>query len=198
MLPEPKNGYFGNPTVRAISNLCRASMQITLKVKSSTSVSDVSPTLSLLSGSTKWLRILSNGTISIASEPYLHSYSNVSVTCSLFDVSKAPTVHRIRLLKAFINIICIESRCTLDPAEYECLLCLMKFLVNTNLSPDHGIESNISRYYGEFHTVSRWNMCYATLQYYSPSSLSLVPNTLIEHMMLGRFNQVPSITNNMS
>ena len=47
VLQSTKDGYFGNPTVRAVSKLCRASMQITLKVKSSSGVSDTSPTLSL-------------------------------------------------------------------------------------------------------------------------------------------------------
>ena len=197
-LPSPKDGYFGNPTVRAISKFCRASMQITLKVKSSTSVSDVSPTLSLLSGSTRWLRILRDGTIHIASEAHLGPYEAVDVTCSLFDVSMAPVTHRMRLLAVFINIVCVECRCTLDPAEYECLLCLMIFLVNTHLEPEYGIESNINRYYGEFHTVSRWNMCYANFRYYNSSALSLYPNTLVEHMMLGSLNQVPSIAHNMA
>lgn len=159
LVPNPKDGYFGNPTVRAISRLCRASMQITLKVKSSTSVSDVSPTLSFLSGSNNWLRILKNNTIDIVSDAYLGSYGNIGVTCSLFDISKAPSTYRIDLLKSFINIVCLESRCTLDPAEYECLLCLMLFLVNTDLKPEYGVESNINRYYGEFHTLSLDGTC---------------------------------------
>ena len=198
LVPNPKDGYFGNPTVRAISRLCRASMQITLKVKSSTSVSDVSPTLSFLSGSNNWLRILKNNTIDIVSDAYLGSYGNIGVTCSLFDISKAPSTYRIDLLKSFINIVCLESRCTLDPAEYECLLCLMLFLVNTDLKPEYGVESNINRYYGEFHTLSRWNMCYENYQYYSSSALNLVPTTLVEHLMLGDFQQVPSIAHNMT
>ena len=173
-------------------------MQITLKVKSNTSVSDVSPILSLLSGSNKWLRILKDGTINIVSRVYTGSYEDVDVTCSLFDIYNASHEHKVSLLKSFISIACMESRCTLDNAEYECLLCLMLFLVNTKLEVDHGVESNINRYYGEFHTLSRWNMCYATSDYYTPSSLSLVPSTLIEHMMLGSFQHVPSIAHGMT
>ena len=77
-------------------------------------------------------------------------------------------------------MVCLESRCTLDPAEYECLLQLMLFLENTDITPDHGIESDINRYYGEFHTLSRWNMCYASIEYYDSTILSLEPSTLIE------------------
>ena len=197
-LPSPSDGYFGNPTVRAVSKLCRASMQITLKVKSSTSVSDVSPTLSLLSGSTKWLRILKDGTIDITDIPYQESYEDIGVTCSLFDISQAPHEYRISLLRSFINMICLESRCTLDPAEHQCLLCLMSFIISREITAEYGIESNINRYYGEFHTLSRWNMCYATSEYYSPTLLSLIPNTLIEYMMLGNFQQVPSIAHDMT
>ena len=173
-------------------------MQITLKVKSSTSVSDVSPTLSLLSGSTKWLRILKDGTIDITDIPYQESYEDIGVTCSLFDISQAPHEYRISLLRSFINMICLESRCTLDPAEHQCLLCLMSFIISREITAEYGIESNINRYYGEFHTLSRWNMCYATSEYYSPTLLSLMPNTLIEYMMLGNFQQVPSIAHDMT
>ena len=185
--------YFGNPTVRAVSKLCRASMQITLKVKSSTIVSDVSPTLSLLSGSSKWLRILTCGTISIVTRLNPVNYADVSVTCSLFDLSKFPQVYRHTLIRSFIKMVCIESRCQLDVAEHECLMCLMLFLVNTRLQPECGIESNIDHYYGEFRTVPRWNMCYASAQYYSSSCLNIFPSTLIEHMMLGNFTSIPSI-----
>ena len=108
LLPDPKDGYFGNPTVRAISKLCRASMQITLKAKSSTSVSDVSPTLSLLSGSSKWLHVLNDGTTNTSCMPYQGSYQDIDVTCSLFDVSRASCAHRTSLLKSFISITCLE------------------------------------------------------------------------------------------
>ena len=74
----------------------------------------------------------------------------------------------------------------------------MLFLVNTDLKPEYGVESNINRYYGEFHTLSRWNMCYENYQYYSSSALNLVPTTLVEHLMLGDFQQVPSIAHNMT
>ena len=194
ILQSPKDGYFGNPTVRAVSKLCRASMQITLKVKSSSGVSDISPTLSLLSGSTKWLRILHDGSIHIVSKTNIVDYDNVRLTCSLFDIARSPEMHRIRLLKSFMYMVCLESRCTLDPAEYECLLQLMLFLVNTNIQPSNGIESDINKYYGEFHTLSRWNMCYATIEYYDSTILSLEPTTLVECMMLGDFSSVPSIS----
>ena len=97
------------------------------------------------------------------------------------------------VIRSFIKMVCIESRCQLDVAEHECLMCLMLFLVNTRLQPECGIESNIDHYYGEFRTVPRWNMCYASAQYYSSSCLNIFPSTLIEHMMLGNFTSIPSI-----
>eukprot|EP00957_Ditylum_brightwellii_P210667 15365239-Ditylum_brightwellii.AAC.1 len=46
-----QHGWFGNSSIRAVSKLCSSVMQLTLKVKSSNSVENLSPTLSLMSGS---------------------------------------------------------------------------------------------------------------------------------------------------
>ena len=51
------DGWFGNPAIRAVSKLCSSVMQLTLKVKSMNNVENLSPTLSLMSGSTSWLII---------------------------------------------------------------------------------------------------------------------------------------------
>lgn len=87
---------------------------------------------------------LKNGTINIVSKKDSVSYSDIDVTCSLFHISRAPLAYRTCLPESFINIICIESRCSFDLAEYECLFCLMMFLINTNLEPHYGVESNIN------------------------------------------------------
>ena len=63
-----------------------------LKAKSSTSESDYPHTLSLLSGSSKWLRILKDGIMDPAHVPYQGRYQNIDATCSLFDTSKLPFV----------------------------------------------------------------------------------------------------------
>ena len=54
LLNVSKNkGWYGNPTIRAVSKLCASVMQLTLKVKSGSNVENLSPTLSLMSGAQK-------------------------------------------------------------------------------------------------------------------------------------------------
>jgi hypothetical protein len=192
--PPPRtDGYFGNPSVRAVSRLCAASMQITLKVKSSSSISNTSPTLSLLSGSKEWVCILKSGTIDIVSESHAIPYDHIDVTCSLFDISRAPQHVRHRLTGSFIRMVYMECRCSFDKAEYECLIALIMFITSMTLTPDVGIETNINRFYGEFSTVPRWNMCYPDRMYMTSSSLTKTGTTLVEHMMLGTFADIRSI-----
>lgn len=192
-VPNVLDGYFGNPTVRAVSKLCRASMQITLKVKSSSSVSDTSPTLSLLSGGSNWLCIMKSGSIDVVNKYHRLDHSKMEVTCSLYDISKSPEFVRHGLVQAFIRIVCKESRCQLDPAEYQCLFYLIIFICGTKPSAESGIESNISKFYGEFSTIPRWNMCYVDEKYITYCGLSKTSSTLVEHMMLGNTRGMSSI-----
>jgi hypothetical protein len=74
----------------------------------------------------------------------------------------------------------------------------MMFLTSMELTPDTGIETNINRFYGEFSTVPRWNMCYASAKYMRSSPMAKIGTTLIEYMMLGAFTNVPSISGNFS
>ena len=196
--PLRTDGYFGNSTVRAVSKLCAASMQITLKVKSSSTICNASPTLSLLSASSTWVCILRSGAIDIVCDAHKLPYEDIQVTCSLFDISRAPHSMRRRLIESFIKIVSVECRCRFDKAEYECLLVLMMFLTSMELTPDTGIETNINRFYGEFSTVPRWNMCYASAKYMRSSPMAKIGTTLIEYMMLGAFTNVPSISGNFS
>jgi RNA polymerase Rpb1, domain 2 len=191
--PPLTDGYFGNPCIRAVSKVCAASMQIALKVKSGSSISDVSPTLSLLSGSDQWLCILINGSVSIISRNHSIPYESIDVVCSLFDISRAPEMDTMRLIRSFIRIVSVESRSKFDPAEYECLVALILFVVKSNPTINTGIEVSTNIVYGEFSTIPRWNMCYVDKMFIRSTTLAKRGSTLVEHMMLGSFSNTPSI-----
>jgi hypothetical protein len=193
-LPTKERGYFGNPTVRAVSKLCAVSMQITLKVKSSGTVSDMSPTLAMLLGSDTWLCVLRSKDVKLLNVHHNHSYSDMMVCCSIYDISRAPLMDRQRLVEAFVHMVSIECNRTFDPAEHECLVMLLLFLCSSNPTIHTGIATDTSVYYGEFSTICRWNACYVSDKYLASNTVPRYPSTLIECMMLGDHSSIPSIS----
>ena len=140
--------------------------------RSSSTVCNASPTLSLLSGSYQWICMMRSGTIDIVYHTHRLPYKHIQVTCSLFEISRAPHSMRRRLIESFIKIVSEECRGRFDKVENECLVKLMMFLTSMELTPDTGVEANINRFYGVFSTVLRWNMCYVSAKYMRSSSMA--------------------------
>ena len=108
-MPSVDRGWFGNPSVRAVSKLCASMMQIALKVKLTASIQSLSPTLSLLEGSNAWIVLLHDHTIEVSTDRTTHDYGAIRCTCSLMDISHASNEHKHRLVREFITIVLIES-----------------------------------------------------------------------------------------
>ncbi len=83
------SGWFGNPSIRAVSKLCSSVMQLTLKVKYGGNVENLSPTLSLMSGSTSWFTIHRDGSMNIHSISDRYEPQQGDIVCSLYQISHA-------------------------------------------------------------------------------------------------------------
>jgi hypothetical protein len=140
-------GWFGNPTIRAIPKMCSSVIQITLKVKSDTSVQNLSPTLSLLCGTKSWVAINKSREIHIHDLHTVVDYQDVVTLCSLYSISRAPHCMKRTLVKSFIDIVLLECRQHLDPAEYECTLLLLSFIVSDVMNTPSGIQTTIDSMY---------------------------------------------------
>jgi hypothetical protein len=118
--------WFGNPTVRAVSKLVARMMQITLKVKSTTSLGDSSksPLSCVMEGSRSWLVITTLGT-SIVCSPKDMRNVDIDCTCNLWHMSAIGNVKRQCLARNCVIMLIAESGCHLDCAEFECLCRLL-------------------------------------------------------------------------
>jgi hypothetical protein len=192
--PIIEHGYFGNPTMRAVSKICGASMQITLKVKSSDTVSLGSPTLSMLSGCEKWLVIMKSGAVCRLDKHHNVSYTYFDACFSLFDISRAPRAEQHRLIASFISIVSLESRCRFNRAEYECLTMLLLFICRCCPDTGTGICMGIQRDHREFSTLQVWNSSYVSEKYLHIERVDKGITTLIEYMFLPPSDVTPSIS----
>jgi len=101
-------------------------MQITLKVKSTSSLDLSSVKLTLLTSSKRWLCITVDGKVTEQSaESYLAD--NVEATPSLWHIS---VMSQSNMTNASINCVsmCLaDTRTKLDPVEFECLVKLANY-----------------------------------------------------------------------
>jgi len=192
-VPTSEQGWFGNPTVRAVSKLCASTMQITLKTKSSNVLEVLSPTLSLLEGSKKWIRITNRGSISVASSILTHGHEDIRCTCSLRDISYAKQPERTRLLEQFLLMVLSECNKRLDNAEMHCLLTLMEFLCSSPIQDDIGIQLETHKKYKELNMIQAFNSCHVSAKYVKFNHSRITPSTTVECMMLGNCHSYPSI-----
>lgn len=168
-------------------------MQITLKTKSSNVLEVLSPTLSLLEGSKKWIRITNRGSISLASSALVRGYSDIRCTCSLRDISYASQPDRTRLLQQFLLMVLSECNKRLDKAEMHCLLILMEFLCSSPIEDNTGIQLETHRNYGELNMIQAFNSCHVSAKYVKSNYSRIIPSTTVECMMLGNCHSYPSI-----
>ena len=63
--------------------------------------------------------IMKSGAIHVVNQHHKLDYKDMEVTCSVYDISRAPQCTRHDLVKAFIAMVCVEARCQLDKAEYQ-------------------------------------------------------------------------------
>jgi len=187
------HGWFGNPCVRAVSKLCASIMQITLKVKSSSSIEVLSPTLSLLEGSESWLVVTTDGAVRTSRQPAKSGYENIQCTCSLMDISHAPVEHKGRLTNNFMNMVLVESNKRMDRAELWCLRTLMACLSNTATDRPVSIQMETHTHYAEFNTLHRFNGCFVDGNNIGSLVHQAVPSSVIEAMLLSKFDDFPSI-----
>ena len=116
-LPSIQRGWFGNPCVQAVFKLCASNIHITLKVKSSSSIEVMSPTLLLLESTDSWLIVYRDGNISTRGGVAGINYKDVDYVCSLCDISHAPECEKDRLVTSFLNMVLLESGSRLDNTE---------------------------------------------------------------------------------
>ena len=190
---ERNMGWFGNPCLRAVSKLCASIMQITLKTKSTGAVESLSPTLSLLQGSESWLVLHKDGSMRVSTTVQSASYSNVTCTCSLMDISNVDFAYRHELCKEFVLMALAESNKRLDAAEMWCLITLVQFSVKATLTRPIGLELEIAGMYPDLNMVQRFNGCYVRANHVSMRYLPIVPSSTVECMMLSRFDSYRSI-----
>jgi len=187
------DGWFGNPTIRAVSKLCSSVMQLTLKVKSMTNVQNLSPTLSLLSGSTSWLTIAHNREISIHTMDDLSDHRLSQTICSLYDISHAPDNYKDQFLEQFVNIVLLECRRSLDIAEHRCLVLLLREIVKAPLKRAIGIQTVIGSDYPEFSPFAVFSLSYVDAKFARSYVAYKTPSTVAEHMLIRYFHNIPSI-----
>jgi hypothetical protein len=187
------DGWFGNPTIRAVSKLCSSVMQLTLKVKSMNNIENLSPTLSLLSGATSWLIIESNGQINVHTMNDQSDFGSAQTICSLYEISHAAVDNKIMLIKQFVDIVLVECRRTLDIAEYECLVLLLYDIVKTTLKTPIGIQTVIGLDYPEFSSFAVFSASYVDMKFARSYGAYKSPCTVAEHMLIRHFEGVPSI-----
>ena len=188
-----KDGWFGNPSIRAVSKLCSSVIQLTLKVKSMTNVENLSPTLSLMSGSDSWLCITYDGHISIHTVDTPHDFDQSETICSLYEISHAPDSRKTALVTQFVDIVLVECRRTLDIAEYHCLVLLLSQIASTPLHKPMGTETTIGTDYLEFSVFTVFSASYVDPKFAQTYDAYKVPVTIAEHMLLRYFHNTPSI-----
>ena len=185
--------WFGNPTIRAVSKLCSSVMQITLKVKSMTNVENLSPTLSLVSGSDSWLAIHHGGLMSVRSVRDSADFSSLETICSLYEISHAPDNCKTRLVEQFVDIVLVECRRSLDVAEYHCLVLLLCEMVKAPLSRPMGIQTTVGSDYPEFSPFTVFSASYVDTKFVQTYGAYKTPVAIAEHMLIRHFHNIPSI-----
>ena len=121
------------------------------------------------------------------------NYQYVVTVCSLYSISRAPPDMKGTLVKSFIDIVLLECRQHLDPAEYECTLLLLSFIVSKVMDTPSGIQTTIDSMYPEFSTITVFGALYVDQKFIKGYNVDKAPSSITEYMMLRSFQGIPSI-----
>jgi hypothetical protein len=186
-------GWYGNPAIRAVSKLCSSVMQLTLKVKSGSNVENLSPTLSLMSGSDSWLIIKANGSIDVHSIGTDYVVNDMDVVCSLFPISHASPGIKSILVNNLIDIVLIECNKRLDEAERTCLMLLLSNMTAKPMISPIGIQTVIGSDYEEFAPLTVFSASYVHPKFSHHYTSHKAPSTVSESMFIRQFANIPSL-----
>ena len=186
---------FGSPSIRAVSKIAASIMQITLKVKSSNSVDQASPTLSLLCGGDEWTCITQSCN-AIKARCDTRYGEPIIATSNLHHISLIADSIYTKLIAT--NAVCMmmgESRKAFDPAEVDALIHLV-MVMSTHLSGyEHGLCSDILD-----RSMHPWMrpLCYMNSCHYNTSrdmnmDLPVHPTALIEFLFLSNTSKIKGI-----
>ena len=95
---------------------------------------------------------------------------------------------RKNLVKQFVRMEMIESRRVLDNAEFWCVVTLVLHLTNEKLESNRGVQLETQTVYPQLNAIQRFNACYVSAHQINHIYIPVVPNSVIEHMMLGEFS----------
>lgn len=164
---------FGNPTVRAMSKITSRIMQVTLKVKSTQSLNSYSPTLTLLSGSSSWPIITSEGS-TLNSDSQNIRITGVLATSNLWHMSMMQNnSNLLEMCKACLCLCIAETGVVLDPAEFEYMVQLILLSVKRVTHCNEGLCVDTFKQYSHFPSIWCWSACY----YNSNSTLEAMPQS---------------------
>lgn len=187
----------GSPAVRAVSKITARIMQITLKVKSSSSLSLSSPTFTLLSGSTSWMCIMADGSV-VSQSAGAMSLSNIEATPSIWHIKHLSLSERNIMCINCVKMCLSETRAQLDPMEFEYLVQLVKYCCHDCTGVDQGISVSTFAAYPNVPTLWRWNACYYKVRPNSLHSVTKSPSSLIERRFLCNFSSLTGILDDVS
>ena len=183
---------FGNPAVRGISKLTARVMQITLKVKSTNSVDNLSPTLTMLQGSTSWPTIMTDGTTQIHTVTTDVSH-DVEASPSLWEISRLPSLKRFSVCKGCVIMCVAETRSMLDPVEFEHLVSLVHYLTQRELEANQGLAASTFDKTLDVPDLWRWSACYFDGHKRGVSMGVCLPQSLIERRFLANFSSLQGV-----
>ena len=187
-------GSFGNPCIRVISKLVSVSIQITLKVKSGSSLSDNSPLMSLMSGSSSWMAISKEERVVTCNEnnafPSLHTLMNSNL--KHIGLHKASV--RRELAEEIYRLVSYEVYKPLDDVERESLIELISIVSEQVESFEEGIELTTIGKYPNMRALCYFNSCYFNPDGVTYVRSRCVPATLIERLFLGNTYTCQSIS----
>ena len=123
------NSWFGNPAIRAVSKLCSSVIHLTLKIRSSDGVENLSPTLALMSESTSWLVIHGDVNMGVLGMGHHYEPQQEDTICSLYKILHAKPAFKRGLLERFIDVVTTEYNACFDSAEHKCLMLLLALLI---------------------------------------------------------------------
>jgi hypothetical protein len=189
-----RGGWFGNPTVRAVSKLSYGVMQTTLKVKSlGGGVTSNSSLMSLLCGSEECIRVDTRGTWTVVRSGANHNWKNTCTACNLYALRKYPPDLLDSAIHEFITVVVNECGRSFDSAELECLRCIAQFLIPKVTSPLQGIEIQTMGKYSYLRPMIKSNACYFNTTDSSNDLFFEEPTTVFERLLLGNCSSLKGI-----
>lgn len=199
-MPNPRmfsdRSHFGSPSIRAVSKLISAAMQVTIKVKSADSVSSTSPSLTVFNGGSEYIMIRTDGTV-INTSDVDQDLVDISVTTSLSQISSlTDTLQKDRLCRELVRLMCVECNRRLDHSEFEHMKALILFTTDTLDTGSSCLSYNTlaNHAYPDVRTIVYFNACYYNISRDPGHDTWIRPCTLVEFMMLCNTHDMVSIS----